>query len=51
MTKNRTSRGIVFVVALALAVGVAASCYSDTTGPRFVPPDATTQDTTHKNQG
>jgi hypothetical protein len=51
MTKNRTWIGIVFAVAVVLAIGFAASCYSDTSGPRYVPPDTTGNDTTPKNQG
>jgi hypothetical protein len=51
MTKNRTWIGIVFAVALVLAIGFAASCYSNSTGPKYTPRDTTSNDTTPKNQG
>jgi hypothetical protein len=48
MTKNRTWIG----VALVLAFGLAAGCYSDPTKPKYVPPqpDSTQSDST-KTQG
>ncbi len=51
MTKNRTWLGMALAVALVLAIGVAASCYSDSTGPRSISPDTTSTDTTPKHQG
>ncbi len=51
MTKNRTWMGMVLTVALVLAIGFAASCYSNSTGPKYTPRDTTSNDTTPKNQG
>lgn len=36
--------------ALVLAFGLAASCYSDTTNPKYIPPSDTSTDT-NNNQG
>jgi hypothetical protein len=47
-TRIRVLLGVVFVVALGWGVG----CYSDTTAPRYVPPQPdTTQTDTMKHPG
>jgi hypothetical protein len=51
MTKNRTWVGMAFAVALVLAIGFAASCYSDSTSPSYTPRDTTSSDTMPKSQG